>query len=168
MMLVLTSAAALACISANKATQAWGLEARVPFLDRAFLEVAMNIDPAEKMIDLKSKPDGLHPRLEKYILRKAFDDAENPYLPSEVLWRQKEQFSDGVGYDWVDGLKAHAEAEVSDADFAQRATRFPFNPPENKECATMRMLRLLSRIELHSHAARASAPAQILPAAQHL
>ncbi len=80
-------------LRANKSTQAWGLEARVPFLDRAFLEVAMNIDPAEKLIDMKTKPDGVHPRLEKYILRKAFDDPENPYLPAEVLWRQKEQFS---------------------------------------------------------------------------
>ena len=123
---------------ANKSTQAWGLEARVPFLDRAFLEVAMNIDPADKMIDVKSKPDGVHPRLEKWLLRKAFDDPVNPYLPAEVLWRQKEQFSDGVGYDWVDGLKAYAESEVSDADFAKRAERFPQNPPENKARACSR------------------------------
>ena len=75
---------------------AWGLEARVPFLDRAFLEVAMSIDPAEKMINLKEKADGVHPKLEKYLLRKAFDDPENPYLPAEVLWRQKEQFSECV------------------------------------------------------------------------
>jgi asparagine synthase (glutamine-hydrolysing) len=125
---------------ANKSTQAWGLEARVPFLDRAFLEVAMNIDPAEKMIDLKHMPDGQHKKLEKYILRKAFDDPVNPYLPPEVLWRQKEQFSDGVGYDWVDGLKAYAESEVSDADFAKRAERFPHNPPENKEYYMLRAI----------------------------
>jgi asparagine synthase (glutamine-hydrolysing) len=62
----------------------------------------------------------------------------NPYLPAEVLWRQKEQFSDGVGYDWVDGLKAYAESEVSDADFAKRAERFPQNPPENKARACSR------------------------------
>ena len=125
-------------LRANKSTQAWGLEARVPFLDREMLELAMNIDPADKMIDVKSKPDGVHPRLEKYLLRKAFDDPVNPYLPAEVLWRQKEQFSDGVGYDWVDGLKAYAESEVSDADFAKRAERFPQNPPENKARACSR------------------------------
>jgi hypothetical protein len=125
---------------ANKSTQAWGLEARVPFLDREMLELAMNIDPADKMIDVKSKPDGVHPRLEKWLLRKAFDDPVNPYLPAEVLWRQKEQFSDGVGYDWVDGLKAHAEEEVSDADFAKRAERFPFNPPDTKEYYLLRSL----------------------------
>lgn len=127
-------------LRANKSTQAWGLEARVPFLDREVLELAMNMDPAEKMIDVKAKPDGLHPRLEKYLLRKAFDDPDHPYLPAEVLWRQKEQFSDGVGYDWVDGLKAYAELEVSDADFAQRATRFPFNPPETKEYYLLRSI----------------------------
>jgi asparagine synthase (glutamine-hydrolysing) len=125
---------------ANKSTQAWGLEARVPFLDRDMLELAMNIDPKDKMIDVKDKPDGVHPRLEKYLLRKAFDDPVNPYLPAEVLWRQKEQFSDGVGYDWVDGLKAHAEEEVSDADFAKRAERFPFNPPETKEYYLLRSI----------------------------
>ena len=127
-------------LRANKSTQAWGLEARVPFLDREVLDLAMNIDPGEKMIDVKSKPDGFHPKLEKYILRKAFDDPVNPYLPAEVLWRQKEQFSDGVGYDWVDGLKAHAEQEVSDADFAARAERFPFNPPETKEYYLLRSI----------------------------
>ena len=89
---------------------------------------------------MKAKPDGVHPRLEKYLLRKAFDTPDNPYLPAEVLWRQKEQFSDGVGYDWVDGLKAYAEAEVSDAQFAQRAVRFPFNPPENKEYYLLRSI----------------------------
>jgi asparagine synthase (glutamine-hydrolysing) len=125
---------------ANKSTQAWGLEARVPFLDRDMLELAMNIDPKDKMIDVKDKPDGVHPRLEKYLLRKAFDDPVNPYLPAEVLWRQKEQFSDGVGYDWVDGLKAHAEEEVSDAEFAKRAERFPFNPPETKEYYLLRSI----------------------------
>lgn len=85
---------------------AWGVEARVPFLDKEFLDVAMGIDPKEKMI---RKLEG---RIEKYILRKAFDDPTNPYLPSEILWRQKEQFSDGVGYSWIDSLKKHAENEV--------------------------------------------------------
>jgi asparagine synthase (glutamine-hydrolysing) len=78
---------------------AWGVEARVPFLDKEFLEVAMSIDPKEKLID---KANG---RIEKYIVRKAFDTPDRPYLPDEVLWRQKEQFSDGVGYSWIDGLK---------------------------------------------------------------
>lgn len=127
-------------LRANKSTQAWGLEARVPFLDKQVLELVMNIDPKEKMIDMKSKPDGKHPRLEKYILRKAFDTPESPYLPEEVLWRQKEQFSDGVGYDWVDGLKAFAEAEVTDDMFAKRAERFPTNPPESKEYFLLRSI----------------------------
>ncbi|KAL6757147.1 hypothetical protein V8C86DRAFT_2630165 [Haematococcus lacustris] len=117
------------CLRANKSTMAWGVEARVPFLDKAFLEVAMSIDPAEKMIN---KAAG---RMEKYILRKAFDvgEGEVPYLPKEVLWRQKEQFSDGVGYNWIDGLKAHAESMVSDTQLQQAPHRFPDNTPRTKE-----------------------------------
>jgi asparagine synthase (glutamine-hydrolysing) len=95
-------------LRANKAPFAFGLETRVPFLDKQFLQVAMSIDAAHKMPNLGSRPDGVHPKLEKYILRKAFDDPDQPYLPDEVLFRQKEQFSDGVGYDWVDGLKEYA------------------------------------------------------------
>mmetsp|Transcript_23830 Transcript_23830/g.45382 ORF Transcript_23830/g.45382 Transcript_23830/m.45382 type:complete len:694 (+) Transcript_23830:102-2183(+) len=125
---------------ANKSTLAWGLEARVPFLDKEVLEVTMNLDPKEKMIDMNDKPDGVHPRMEKYALRKAFDTPGNPYLPESVLWRQKEQFSDGVGYDWVDGLKEYAELEVSDEQFASRAERFPDNPPETKEYYMLRAL----------------------------
>ncbi|KAK5171257.1 asparagine synthetase [Saxophila tyrrhenica] len=98
------------CLRANKSTSAWGVEARVPFLDKEFLEVAMNIDPSEKMITKD--------RIEKYILRKAFDTTDEPgakpYLPSNILWRQKEQFSDGVGYGWIDGLKDEAAKNVSD------------------------------------------------------
>lgn len=90
------------CLRANKSTSAWGVEARVPFLDKAFLEVSMNIDPSDKLI-VKGE------RLEKYILRKAFDTSHDPlirpYLPQDILWRQKEQFSDGVGYGWIDALK---------------------------------------------------------------
>mmetsp|Transcript_25705 Transcript_25705/g.56002 ORF Transcript_25705/g.56002 Transcript_25705/m.56002 type:complete len:581 (+) Transcript_25705:100-1842(+) len=115
------------CLRANKATMAWGVEARVPFLDKAFLDVAMSIDPAEKMID---KGKG---RIEKYILRKAFDTPEDPYLPAEVLWRQKEQFSDGVGYNWIDGLKAHADTIVSDEQLRQAHHRYPDNTPKTKE-----------------------------------
>jgi hypothetical protein len=98
---------------ANKSTFAFGLEARVPFLDKAFLDLSFDIDPAEKMCNLQEKPDGVHPRLEKYLLRKAFDIPDDPYLPEEVLWRQKEQFSDGVGYDWVDALKDYSEEVVT-------------------------------------------------------
>lgn len=114
------------CLRANKSTAAWGVEAREPFLDRDFLEVAMTVDPNEKMIKKGE-------RIEKWILRKAFDDAENPYLPDSVLWRQKEQFSDGVGYSWIDGLIARTEKEVSDSDFANASSIFPHNTPATKE-----------------------------------
>lgn len=85
----------------------------------------MNIDPAEKMIK-----EG---RIEKYIIRKAFDDKEKPWLPDSILWRQKEQFSDGVGYSWIDSLKAHAEKEVSDEMLKSAPYRFPYNTPTTKE-----------------------------------
>ncbi|KAI5122061.1 hypothetical protein M0805_006045 [Coniferiporia weirii] len=126
------------CLRANKSTMAWGLEARVPFLDKAFLEVAMNIDPGSKMFSKGSSQqfdeDG-RPKMEKYIIRKAFDCSPGgkPYLPQSILWRQKEQFSDGVGYSWIDGIKAHAESTISDADFAQRAERWPADTPDTKE-----------------------------------
>ncbi|MHB0970729.1 MAG: asparagine synthase B [Thermoanaerobaculia bacterium] len=108
------------CLRANKAMAAWGVEARVPFLDREFLDVAMRIDPEAK------RPGG---RIEKQILREAFADA----LPASIAWRQKEQFSDGVGYGWIDSLRAHAEGHVSDRDFAAARFRFPHNPPPTKE-----------------------------------
>ncbi|GBE82012.1 glutamine-hydrolyzing asparagine synthase [Sparassis latifolia] len=126
------------CLRANKSTMAWGLEARVPFLDKAFLEVALNVDPKEKMFSKGSAQevdkDG-RPKMEKYILRKAFDCAPDgkPYLPSSILWRQKEQFSDGVGYSWIDGIKDHATTIVSDEDFEKRAERWPENTPDTKE-----------------------------------
>ena len=109
------------CLRANKSLAAWGVEGRVPFLDTEFLDTAMRINPAAKMAR-----DG---RIEKWILRKAFEDL----LPPEIVWRQKEQFSDGVGYGWIDSLKAMAEATVSDREMAQAADRFPINPPRNKE-----------------------------------
>ncbi|MGH8172124.1 MAG: asparagine synthase B [Rhodanobacteraceae bacterium] len=116
------------CLRANKSTAAWGVEARVPFLDREFLDVAMNIAPSAK------RPfDG---RIEKHILRKA----GRGLLPDAILWRQKEQFSDGVGYGWIDSLKAHAENEVSDAQMAMAAQRFPINPPASKEAFFYRVL----------------------------
>jgi asparagine synthase (glutamine-hydrolysing) len=109
------------CLRANKAMMAWGVEARVPFLDLEFLDLAMSMDATHKMVS----PG----RIEKAVLREAFDGA----LPPEILWRQKEQFSDGVGYGWIDGLKAHAETHVSDSMLAQAALRFPVNPPQTKE-----------------------------------
>ncbi|PNS09566.1 asparagine synthase B [Solilutibacter silvestris] len=109
------------CLRANKSMMAWGVEPRVPFLDVEFMDVAMRMDAAHKM-----SGGG---KIEKSILREAFEG----YLPEEILWRQKEQFSDGVGYGWIDGLKAHAEANVSDAELAQAEQRFPINPPQTKE-----------------------------------
>eukprot|EP00127_Corallochytrium_limacisporum_P003565 Clim_evm48s150 gene=Clim_evmTU48s150 len=119
------------CLRANKSTMAWGLEARVPFLDKDYLDVAMDINPEEKM-----HTDG---RIEKHLMRAAFDDKENPYLPAEVLWRQKEQFSDGVGYSWIDGLKEFADKRVSDHMFSDRANRFPKDTPRTKEAYLYRM-----------------------------
>ncbi|MET0934975.1 MAG: asparagine synthase B [Luteibacter sp.] len=109
------------CLRANKSMSAWGVEARVPFLDTKFLDVAMGFDAEAKMVARKG--------IEKGILREAFEGT----LPAEILWRQKEQFSDGVGYGWIDGLKAHAEAMVSDREFAAAASRFPHNTPATKE-----------------------------------
>jgi len=115
------------CLRANKATTAWGVEVRVPFLDRDVLDFVMSINPSEKMI---KKEEG---KIEKYILRKAFDNKEKPWLPDDILWRQKEQFSDGVGYSWIDGLRAHAEKEISDEQFKMASYRFPNNTPKTKE-----------------------------------
>jgi len=122
------------CLRANKSTAAWGVEAREPFLDRDFLDVSMSIDPKEKMI---KKAEG---RMEKYILRKAFDTPDKPYLPASILWRQKEQFSDGVGYNWIDSLKANAEKEVSDEQLKTAAYRFPYNTPTTKEAYLYRSI----------------------------
>jgi asparagine synthase (glutamine-hydrolysing) len=115
------------CLRANKAMSAWGVEVRVPFLDKAFLDVAMSMDPQLKL------PSSREGRMEKHILRGAFSHVERPWLPETILWRQKEQFSDGVGYSWIDSLKKNAERQVTNAMFAQRAERFPFNPPLSKE-----------------------------------
>jgi asparagine synthase (glutamine-hydrolysing) len=109
------------CLRANKALAAWGIEGRVPFLDKEFIDVAMSINPNDKMISEE--------RMEKWVLRKAFEDL----LPKEVTWRQKEQFSDGVGYSWIDKLKEMVENEISDEEFAQAAQKFSVNPPMNKE-----------------------------------
>lgn len=116
------------CLRANKAMMAWGVEARVPFLDLEFMDLAMSMDAAHKMAG--------QGRIEKAVLREAFAGV----LPDEILWRQKEQFSDGVGYGWIDGLKAHAASYVSDAMMAQASLRFPVNPPQTKEAYWYREL----------------------------
>lgn len=113
-------------LRADKSTMAHGLETRVPFLDKAFLDLAVRIKAEEKM---PKTYDGK----EKYILRKAFDTPENPYLPEEVLWRQKEQFSDGVGYKWIDELIDYCATQVTDEQLAGAAKEFPYNSPATKE-----------------------------------
>lgn len=110
------------CLRANKSLAAWGVEGRVPFLDKEFIDVAMRLNPEDKLC-------GRNGKMEKYILRKAFED----YLPESVAWRQKEQFSDGVGYNWIDTLKEMASQKVTDKQMALAAERFPINPPMSKE-----------------------------------
>jgi asparagine synthase (glutamine-hydrolysing) len=109
------------CLRANKSLAAWGVEGRVPFLDKEFMDVAMRLNPKDKMAG--------NGKMEKWVLRKAFED----YLPESVTWRQKEQFSDGVGYSWIDTLKARANAKISDQELANAKYRFPINPPKSKE-----------------------------------
>ena len=109
------------CLRANKSLCAWGVEGRVPFLDKEFLDIAMRTNPEAKMCPGTT--------MEKRIVREAFADM----LPAEVAWRQKEQFSDGVGYSWIDTLKAVTAATVTDEQLAHAAERFPINPPKNKE-----------------------------------
>ncbi|KAI2502978.1 Glutamine amidotransferase domain [Fragilaria crotonensis] len=128
------------CLRCNKAMSAWGVEPRVPFLDVDFLEVAMNMSPEEKMIKVGPAYSKEDTRIEKWAIRKAFDTPDDPYLPHEILWRQKEQFSDGVGYGWVDHLKAVAEKEVSDQMFSSASNRFPHNTPTTKEGYRYRMI----------------------------
>lgn len=109
------------CLRANKALAAWGVEGRVPFLDKEFMDVAMRLNPADKMAG--------NGKMEKWILRKTFED----YLPAQIAWRQKEQFSDGVGYSWIDTLKTVANAEVTDEQLQNANFRFPIHPPMSKE-----------------------------------
>jgi asparagine synthase (glutamine-hydrolysing) len=115
------------CLRANKSLAAWGVEGRVPFLDKEFIDVAMTLNPKDKMSGKRAAPDGA--RMEKWLLRKAFEDC----LPESIVWRQKEQFSDGVGYKWIDTLKQVTDERVSDAQFAAASKRFPVNAPLNKE-----------------------------------
>ena len=109
------------CLRANKSLAAWGIEGRVPFLDKEFMDVAMRINPQDKMINGE--------RMEKWVVRKAFEDM----LPESVVWRQKEQFSDGVGYSWIDTLKEVVDREVSDEQMKNAHFRFPVQTPLNKE-----------------------------------
>ncbi len=109
------------CLRANKSLAAWGIEGRVPFLDKEFIDVAMRINPLDKMINKE--------RMEKWVVRKAFED----YLPESVAWRQKEQFSDGVGYSWIDTLKEMVEGEITDEQMENAHFRFPLQTPQNKE-----------------------------------
>ena len=109
------------CLRANKSLAAWGIEGRVPFLDKEFMDVAMRINPQDKMINGE--------RMEKWVLRKAFEE----YLPESVAWRQKEQFSDGVGYNWIDTLKTLVDTSVSDEQMQQAKYRFPIQTPRTKE-----------------------------------
>lgn len=109
------------CSRANKSMMAWGIEARVPFLHTPFVNYAMSLDPQSKM--------GGKDRIEKHIIRESFEGL----IPDEILWRQKEQFSDGVGYGWIDGLKDYAEQQVSDEEMERANVRFPINPPMTKE-----------------------------------
>jgi len=116
------------CLRANKSLSAWGVEGRVPFLDKEFLDVAMRLNPEAKMCGPKT-PGSADFTIEKKIVREAFADM----LPAEIAWRQKEQFSDGVGYSWIDTLKQMTAQAVSDEQMAHAAERFPVNPPLNKE-----------------------------------
>ncbi|UCE92958.1 MAG: asparagine synthase B [Flavobacteriaceae bacterium] len=109
------------CLRANKSLAAWGIEGRVPFLDKEFMDVAMRLNPEDKMINGE--------RMEKWVVRKAFEK----YLPESVAWRQKEQFSDGVGYSWIDTLKEIVEQEVSDEQLANAKYKFPIQTPTSKE-----------------------------------
>ncbi|PKP53485.1 MAG: asparagine synthase B [Bacteroidetes bacterium HGW-Bacteroidetes-1] len=109
------------CLRANKSLASWGVEGRVPFLDKEFLDVSMRLNPKDKMAG--------NGRIEKWILRKAFED----YLPESVVWRQKEQFSDGVGYNWIDSLKKLVSEIISDEEMKNAKFRFPINTPQSKE-----------------------------------
>ena len=117
------------CLRANKSLAAWGIEGRVPFLDKEFMDVAMRINPKDKMIHGESPDLRSRQAMEKWVLRKAFEDM----LPESVLWRQKEQFSDGVGYSWIDSLKEMVNKEITDEQIANAQYRFPIQTPASKE-----------------------------------
>jgi asparagine synthase (glutamine-hydrolysing) len=127
-------------LRSDKSTMAHGIEAREPMLDKDFLEKAMTLHPSLRRPYRADDLTGQSPRIEKWVLRHAFDDKNDPYLPDSVLWRQKEQFSDGVGYSWIDGLKAFCETQVSDADLAEAPSLFPHNTPDTKEAFYIRRI----------------------------
>jgi len=140
------------CARANKAMSAWGVEARVPFLDKNFLDVAMRINPQDKMCG--------NGKMEKHVLRECFES----YLPASVAWRQKEQFSDGVGYSWIDTLKEVAAQQVSDqqletASYSFRTTRRPLK----RRTCTVKCLRSCSRLPAQPSACRAVRPSPAPP-----
>ncbi|CAK90742.1 unnamed protein product (macronuclear) [Paramecium tetraurelia] len=114
-------------LGTNKACLAWGIETRPPFMNRSWIEYVMSIDPKYKMVN------SFQPQIEKYVLRKAFEDLDNPYVPQEILWRQKEQFSDGVGYGWRDGIIKRANQLISDQLFSQASITYPISTPRDKE-----------------------------------
>ena len=120
-------------LRADKSTMAHGLEARVPFLDKTFLDLAM-------LIKAEEKQPKTYEGKEKYILRKAFDTPDNPYLPDEVLWLQKEQFSDGVGYNWIDQLIEYCASKVNDTELENAPNLFPYNTPTTKEAYLYRTI----------------------------
>jgi asparagine synthase (glutamine-hydrolysing) len=124
------------CLRANKATMAHGLEVRVPFLDKDMVDEGMMLSGDVKL----RRANASTQFIEKWALREAFNTPDNPYLPDDVLWRQKEQFSDGVGYNWIDGLKAHADRAIGDAEMANAALRFPHNTPTTKEGLYIRQI----------------------------
>ncbi len=136
------------CLRADKSTMAHGLEARVPFLDKDFLQIAMTTETREKLPETYSG-------IEKYILRKSFDTTDDPYLPKEVLWRQKEQFSDGVGYHWIDQLIAYCTQQVSDLEMEKAGTKYPHNTPSSKEAYFYREI-------FHKHFPQKSAEKTVL------
>ena len=123
------------CLRANKSTMSWGLEARVPFLDKKFLDISMPIPGDVKL----SSPHGSK-KIEKCILRRAFHSKENPYLPDSILWRQKEQFSDGVGYSWIDSLIEYASNQISDEEFSKVGELYQYNTPKTKEALFYRKI----------------------------
>uniref|UniRef100_A0A915N750 Asparagine synthetase domain-containing protein n=1 Tax=Meloidogyne javanica TaxID=6303 RepID=A0A915N750_MELJA len=126
------------CLRADKSCMAHSLEVRVPFLDKNFLQLAMNINPEYKR-PKKEIGRGERP-IEKWILRKAFEREEDPFLPDEILWRQKEQFSDGVGYGWIDQLKDFCERQISDEEMDNAPSLFPHNTPTTKEAFYIRKI----------------------------
>lgn len=125
-------------LRADKSTMANAIEVRVPMLDKAFIDESIQLSPELKFPRKPSATD--KGQIEKHVLRAAFDDTEHPYLPSEILWRQKEQFSDGVGYGWIDGFKDFCEKEVKDWDFAKAETLYPYNTPQTKEAFYIRSI----------------------------